>query len=127
MSLTDPIEIARITMSLKPENSSGHGGLSSKLLKTLNQSICIPMCTIINKSLHTGDVPRGMKIAKVTPIYKYKDKTDIRNYSPLFLLPSLSRILEKNYFLKGSTVYGSRIHCLRTSVGSDRSTAPLMK
>ena len=53
------------------------------------------MCTIINKSLHTGDVPRGMKIAKVTPIYKYKDKTDIRNYSPLFLLPSLSKILEK--------------------------------
>jgi hypothetical protein len=41
-SPTDPIEISRIIMSLKPKNSSGHDGISSKLLKTLNQSICIP-------------------------------------------------------------------------------------
>ncbi|KAK2163116.1 hypothetical protein LSH36_85g03026 [Paralvinella palmiformis] len=64
MSPTDPIEIPRNTMSLKPKNSSGHDGVSSKFPKTLNQSRCIPICIITNKSLQTGDVRRSMKIAK---------------------------------------------------------------
>jgi len=96
MSPTDPIEIARIIMSLKPKNSSGHDGISSKLPKTLNQSICIPICTILNKSLQTGDVLRGMNIAKVIPIHKSKDKTDMGNYRPISLLPSLSKLLENS-------------------------------
>jgi potassium voltage-gated channel Eag-related subfamily H protein 8 len=53
------------------------------------------MCTIINKSLKTDDVPRSMKIAKVIPIHKSKDKTDLGNYRPISLLSSLSKILEK--------------------------------
>ena len=39
MEPTDPIEISRIITSLKPKNSSGHDGISSKLLKCLNPSI----------------------------------------------------------------------------------------
>ena len=72
-------------MSLKSKNSSGHDGISSKLLKTLAQSLCIPICTIINKSLQTGDVPRSMEIAKVI-------KTDMGNYRRMSLL---SKILEQ--------------------------------
>ena len=33
------------------------------------------MSIIINKSLETGIVPKNMKIAKIIPIYKSKDKT----------------------------------------------------
>jgi len=51
MSTTYSVEITRIIMSINPKNSSGRDGISSKLLKTLNQSTCIPICTIINKSL----------------------------------------------------------------------------
>ena len=61
MSPTDLIEITRIVMSLKPNNSSGLDGTSSK-------------------PIQTGDVPRSMKIAKMIPIHKSKDKTDMRNY-----------------------------------------------
>ena len=95
MEPTDPIEIARIITSLKPKNSSGHDGISSKLLKCLNPSISNVVCTIINKSLESGTVPRSMKAAKVIPIYKSKVKTDVNNYRPISLLPSLSKILEK--------------------------------
>ncbi|KAK2144595.1 hypothetical protein LSH36_744g00016 [Paralvinella palmiformis] len=64
------MEISRTIMSLKPKNTSDHDGISSELIKTLNQPICIPLCTIINKSLETGDVLGSMKIAKVTQIQK---------------------------------------------------------
>ena len=35
------------------------------------------------------------KLAKIIPIYKPKDKKDISNYRPIYLLPVISKILEK--------------------------------
>ena len=129
MSPTDPIEITRIIMSLKPKNSSGHDDISSKLLKTLNQSICIPMCTIINKSLQTGDVSRSMTIVKVIPKHESKDKTDVGNYRPInFLITFTIKNTRKNSSRKAlQFLYASKIHCMKTSMDSDRSTAPLMR
>ena len=58
-------------------------------------------------SLQSGKVPANMKLAKVVPIYKAKEKPDRANYRPISLLPSTSKILEINlhcrlykYFMK---------------------------
>jgi len=92
---TDSVEIARIIMSLKPKKSSGQDGISSKLLQTLCIQLSIPISIIVNKSMSSGKVPTAMKIAKVIPIYKSKDKMVMGNYRPISLLPALSKILEK--------------------------------
>jgi len=51
--------------------SSGHGSISSKLLKYLTPSISAPIIILINNSLHIGTVPRNMKII---PTHKAKEK-----------------------------------------------------
>ncbi len=48
--------------------------LVSSLIKQIKLALCIPLTTIINNSLETGVVPKNMKLAKVVPIYKAKDK-----------------------------------------------------
>jgi len=47
------------------------------------------LAKIINLSFTTGFVPNRpvLKIAKVCPIYKNGDKTDINNYRPISVLP----------------------------------------
>ena len=46
-------------------------------------------------SLIQGIVPDAMKIAKVIPIYKAKNKELFTNYRPISLLPVISKILER--------------------------------
>ena len=55
----------------------------------------------INKSIHSGRVPDDIKLAKVIPIYKAKDKELLNNYRPISLLTTTSKILEKKLFTKG--------------------------
>jgi len=44
--------------------------------------------------METGVFPSKLKIARVIPIYKSKDKQSFTNYRPISLLPSISKIYE---------------------------------
>ena len=65
---TDKRDIIKIINELKPKNSSGHDGISSKLVKDLKNEIALPLSIMINKSIESGHVPVTMKLAKVVPI-----------------------------------------------------------
>ena len=83
------------TSKLKTKTSSGHDKISTKLLKETINNIAEPITHIINKSFLTGVVPNNMKIAKVVPIYKASDNNLLKNYRPISLLTSFSKLLEK--------------------------------
>ncbi len=95
LSPTDPTEICKLIDSLKNKHSCGHDGISSVLLKSVKHEIAVPLTLLINKSLSCGEVPDQMKLAKIIPIYKSKDKQLLNNYRPISLLPTTSKILEK--------------------------------
>ena len=93
-----PIEEADVLAILKSFNnkkSAGLDGITSKNAKALADAISYPLCKIINKSINTGIVPREMKAARVTPIYKAGQKTKCKNYRPISILPVFSKVLEK--------------------------------
>ena len=50
---------------------------------------------LFHPSLENGVFPDNLKIAKVTPIYKAGDNSDISNYWPISVLPCFSKILER--------------------------------
>ena len=53
-----------------------------------------PLKYLFGKSIEKGVFPGALKIAKVTPLFKGGDSTDIRNYRPISVLTCFSKILE---------------------------------
>lgn len=54
-----------------------------------------PLTILINRSLEEGIFPTELKIAKVIPLYKAKEKNSLLNYRPISILPTISKIFEK--------------------------------
>ncbi len=57
--------------------------------------IAEPFTYIINLLLTTNTVPRALKEALVTPIYKKGNKLNVTNYRPVSILSIVSKILER--------------------------------
>ena len=51
------------------KNSSGHDGISSKLLKSIRYKLCKPLTLIINQMLTSGVFPEAFKKTKIIPFY----------------------------------------------------------
>ena len=50
---------------------------------------------VINCSIVTSVFPSAWKIARVTPLYKSGDRSDLNNFRPISILSALSKIAEK--------------------------------
>jgi len=91
-------KIEKIIKLLKPKNSSGYDGISTKLIKLSSLFISTPLTYIVNKSLFSGTFPDCMKYAVVKPLFKKGDKSKTSNYRPISILSSFSKIPEKVMF-----------------------------
>ena len=84
-----------VLKSLNSHKAQGSDEIPPCLLKGCRTDIAGPLTAIINKSLHTGQVPSSFKHAHVCPLYKAGDATIGSNYRPVSLLPVISKVLEK--------------------------------
>ena len=88
-------ELLGIFKGIKPKTSYGYDNLSSKIIKLLRFEILAPLKILSDKMIEERKFPGIWKKAKVIPLYKKGEKTNVNNYRPISLLPSLSKIAEK--------------------------------
>ena len=81
-------DVENVIKSLKPKNSYGYDGISTKLLKISSAFIISPLTYICNKSISLGIFPDRLKYAVVMPIFKKGDRSNITNYRPISMLSS---------------------------------------
>ena len=56
--------------NLENKNSSGHDGISTKLLKSIRYELCKPLTLIIINQMLSSDVfPETFKKSKIIPLY----------------------------------------------------------
>ena len=86
--------VQKLIQNLNPKKSTGFDQIPPKLVKASGESIASPLCNIINSSLETSIFPNALKCAEVIPIYKKADNLQKKNYRPVSLLSSVSKIFE---------------------------------
>ena len=66
-----------------------------RMIKISGDALMPPLITIFNNIITTGIYPTSWKKANIVPIRKKEDKTLVKNYRPISLLPILAKIFEK--------------------------------
>eukprot|EP00117_Sycon_ciliatum_P015849 scpid74239/ scgid15537/ RNA-directed DNA polymerase from mobile element jockey; Reverse transcriptase len=89
-------EVERLLRSINTTKATGSDDIPGFVLKKHSADILAPsLVTLFNASLSSGEVPRGFKLAHVTPLFKAGDPSVPTNYRPVSLLPVISKLLEK--------------------------------
>ena len=70
--------------------------IPSKLLKMAASIVTPSLTAIFTKSIITGIYPTEWKMARVTPVFKKGEKSDLNNYRPISDIPVVSKVFEKN-------------------------------
>ena len=89
------IETMKAIDTLENKSSSGHDGISNKIVKLLKNKISKPLTVIINQMLKTGIFPDSFKTSKIVPLFKKGDHGLLTNYRPISLLPTISKVFER--------------------------------
>ena len=91
-------EVSDLLASLDVSKSSGHDGISARMLKSTAYSIAPSLTKLFNLSLQLNAIPSSWKKALVVPVPKNTGLTDPANYRPISLLPVVSKVLERHVY-----------------------------
>ena len=101
--LLDEAKILALIRALDNKKAHGWDEISIQMIKLCDESLVKPLVKIFQYSLDCGIFPDKWKKANVVPVYKNKgDKSVVKNYRPVSLLPILGKIFEKCIF---DTIY----------------------
>ena len=86
--------------NLNVNKSTGYDEIQARFLKDGSSEIREVITYLINLSITTNVFPDEFKFAKVKPLYKKNDKTEVENFRPVSILSTLSKILEKSVYVQ---------------------------
>ena len=81
--------------TLKNDAAQGEDNITVKLIKNNHPHLLTPLLHLINLIFVTGNFPKCLKHAIITPIHKSGDKKVTSNYRPIALTSNLSKLVEK--------------------------------
>ena len=94
--ITD-ISYTEVTQVISTLNNSGAGWdeLPTFVAKKCISGYIEPLTYLINTSFTEGVFPKELKLARVVPIFKIGDKTELTNYRPISVLSFFSKVFDK--------------------------------
>ena len=91
LSITD---IVKALKKMKSKHTAGPDLIPSFLLRDCATCLSKPLHTIFNLSLNTHTFPHQWKSAKICPVFKGGNISDISNYRPISILSNFSKAFE---------------------------------
>ena len=87
-----------IISCLDPQKASGTDDSIHRMVIASENTICCPLCKMLNLSLRKICFPSFWKLATVTAVFKKSDKSITSNYRTISLFSCVSRIFERTVF-----------------------------
>lgn len=92
---TNTNQILTLLNKLSKSKATGLDKISARLIRECADLICIPMCDIFNQSLNLGIFPDEWKCARVTPLFKQGERSDVNNYRPISVISVVAKVFER--------------------------------
>jgi len=93
--IIDPLDVYLVLLSLNLNKTKGFDNLPNRLLKNCAQSLATPFSLPFNFIVAISHFSTAWKFSSVIPLHKSGSLHDIKNYRPIFILPSLSKVFAK--------------------------------
>ena len=87
--------VFKLLRNIDEKKATGLDMIPSKLLKMAASIVTPSLTAIFTKSIITGIYPTEWKMARVTPVFKKGEKSDLNNYRPISVIPVVSKVFEK--------------------------------
>jgi hypothetical protein len=81
---------------MSKRKAAGPDGLPGALLKALAGQLAAPVAQLLNLILLTQRIPKPWLDARVVPVPKVPTPTTAKDYRPISLLPTLSKVFERH-------------------------------
>ena len=76
------------------KKATGWDNIPPKLLKFGAEVLCDPICDLMNQSILLSKFPSNLKKGEIIPLFKKGSILEKKNYRPISILPTLSKIFE---------------------------------
>ena len=87
--------VCKLIRELDVSKAVGLDKIPNMILKITADIIGPFLATLFQKSVITSVFPDEWKIARVTPVFKSGEKTDVNNYRPISVVPTIAKTFEK--------------------------------
>ena len=102
-SSNDSLELQKVTYndivkslkSLRNDCSTGCDNIPVSFIKPIAEYIASPLTFISNNLIEESKFPDQWEIARISPIPKVTNPTELKDYRPISILPILSKVYEK--------------------------------
>ena len=89
-----PEIVLKLLQNVQPNKATGCDTIPPKMVKLAAEQLHIPITHLVNKCIEFSKFPDDLKFAEVTPIFKKDNKLHKKNYRPVSVLQTLSKIFE---------------------------------
>lgn len=120
-SFVDATDIVDAGRKLNSKLTSGADGIPSFIVRDCIGALADPLQHVYNLILKTSYFPAVWKVAKVIPIHKKGDTSQVSNYRPISLLCNFSKIFEIILYSKLFPYVRNQIACEQHGFVNGRS------
>ena len=100
----DEAKLLSLMRALNVDKAHGWDEISLHMVRITSESLVKPLIGIFSLSLENGKFPSDWKKANIVPVYKKGDKSIVKNYRPVSLLPIFNKLFENAFTIPSTAI-----------------------